>query len=126
MTFRETLEKHLNAIKARDLPALADTLPAERVVLIMADGRLVRSVDELLKLHKDWFASGTWTLGTELVEVFESDVLGVAVIHLDYRDRGPDGGAVHETSYLTLVFERQGGKWVMVLDQNTPIRLKQS
>jgi len=43
--------------------------------------------------------------------------LGVAVLHLDYRE----GGKSSE-SYLTLVFERQGDQWLMVQDQNTPIK----
>src|SRR4051794_966833 len=40
MTFRETLDAHLRAIQGRDFPALLATLPADRLTLIMADGRL--------------------------------------------------------------------------------------
>jgi ketosteroid isomerase-like protein len=124
MTFRETLEKHLDAIQSRDLAALIDTLPApdERIVLITAEGRLVRSVDEFVAMHRDWFASTTWTLGTEVVRTFESDELGVAVLRLDYRDASPDGTPIRQLSFLTLVFQRQGGRWVMVQDQNTPVK----
>jgi hypothetical protein len=39
------------------------------------------------------------------------------VLHLDYREDGKNS-----ESYLTLVFENRGGKWLMVQDQNTPIR----
>jgi ketosteroid isomerase-like protein len=124
MTFRETLEKHLDAIQARDLAALVETLPApdERIVLLTAEGRLVRSVDEFVGMHRDWFASTTWTLGTEMVHAFESDDLGVAVLRLDYRDTGSEGTPIRQMSYLTLVFQRQGGRWVMVQDQNTPVK----
>ncbi len=122
MNFRETLDKHLRAIQQRDLPALRETLPEGEVVLIMADGRLVRSAAEFLELHRGWFDSTTWTLGVEPVSVREGPDLGVAVLHLDYRDTAADGRAIHETSYLTLVFARQGDRWVMVHDQNTPIR----
>jgi len=123
MTFHDGLEEHLGAIRRRDIDGLAATLPADdRIVLITSDGRLVRSAKEFLALHRDWFAAGGWELGTEFVEVFESADLGVAVLKLDYRDTGPGGKPVREESYLTLVFRRQGEKWVMVQDQNTPVR----
>lgn len=123
MTFRETLQAHLDAIRRRDLDALAATLPAERLLLITSRGELVRSVPEFLAMHRDWFAVPTWELGTEVVNVFESPELAVAVLHLDYRDRPAGGSPIHERSYLTLVFERQGERWVMVQDQNTPVRV---
>jgi ketosteroid isomerase-like protein len=122
MTFRETLDKHLRAIQQHDLQALRETLPAEELVLIMSNGRLVRSVTEFLDLHRGWFQQTTWTLDAEPVSVREGPELAVAVLRLDYRDQTPDGRRVHETSYLTLVFALENGKWVMVQDQNTPIK----
>jgi ketosteroid isomerase-like protein len=122
MTFRETLEKHLGAIQGRNLASLVETLPADELVLIMSDGQLRRKVADFVDAHRGWFASTIWALGTDLVSVREGAHLGVAVLRLDYRDTPPGGPPVHETSYLTLVFARQGGRWVMVHDQNTPIR----
>lgn len=122
MTFRETLDRQLRAIAGRDLPALIETLPAERLTLIMSDGRMVCSVAEFIALHKDWFASTTWSLGTEVVRTVEGADLGLAVIRLDYRDQPPGRAPIHQTSYLSLVFQRQDGRWVMVFDQNTPIK----
>lgn len=118
MSFRETLDAHLRAIRARDLQALADTLAERELVLVMADGRLVRRTEEFLQAHRDWFAMGEWTLDAEPVQLFESADLGVAVLRLDYREPP----ATRSESYLTLVFERRDGRWRMVLDQNTPIR----
>lgn len=122
MTFRETLDAHLQAIKNRDLQALAATLPARELILIMSDGKLVRSVSEFLELHGGWFASPTWSLGTEIVHLLETPGAGVAVIRLDYRDTPGGGKPIQERSMLTLVFARQNDKWVMVHDQNTPLR----
>lgn len=122
MDFRQTLDKHLRAIQTRDLPALIETLPAEALTVVMSDGRLVRNVEEFVALHRDWFASTTWSLGIEQVSMVESDRVGMALLRLDYRDRPAGGEPVHETSYLVLVFKRQGDRWVMVHDQNTPVR----
>ena len=120
MTFRATLEKHLQAIQDRDLDALAETLPTDELTLVTSDGRLVRSVAEFLDMHKGWFAMTTWTLGLTTVHVEETAEMGVAVLQLDYRETPPDRPPLRQQSYLTLVFRHQSGRWVMVLDQNTP------
>ncbi len=124
MTFRETLDKHLRAIQGRDHESLAETLPADQLVLITADGRLVRSALEFARMHREWFESKTWTLDFEEVSAMESADLAVVTFRLDYRDRPEGGEPIHEQSYLTLVFRRDGDRWVMVQDQNTPIRGK--
>jgi peptidoglycan/LPS O-acetylase OafA/YrhL len=84
----------------------------------MADGRLARSTREFLQAHRGWFAMPGWTLGVEEVASLECADLAVAVLRLDYREP-PD---VRSESYLTLVFERREGTWLMVHDQNTPIK----
>ena len=118
MTFRDALKEHLRAIEARDLDALAATVAASDLVLITADGKLVRSTREFLDAHRAWFAMPGWTLQAREVEVFEGADLAVAVLELDYREPP----ATHSRSYLTLVFRQQDGRWRMVQDQNTPIR----
>lgn len=69
-------------------------------------------------MHRDWFAAEGWTLEAKPVQIFENDSIGVAMLRLDYREPP----ATRSESYLTLVFERRGGRWLMVQDQNTPIR----
>ena len=118
MTFRETLERHLRAIQNRDLAELADTVAADGLVLVMADGKLALQSEEFLEAHRGWFAMQSWTLDSTPVRTFESADLAVAVLRLDYREPP----SVRSESYLTLVFERRNGKWLMVLDQNTPIK----
>src|SRR5262245_9161781 len=122
MTFAQTIEKHLGAIRDRNLPALFETLPDEdEILLIMSDGRIVRSVREFAERHRDWFASTTWSIDAEPVHTIETPDLGIAVIRLDYRDNPRDAASIQEDSLLTLVFARRGQHWVMVQDQNTPI-----
>jgi ketosteroid isomerase-like protein len=116
MNFRETLGRHLLAIETRDLDTLADTV-ADSLILIMADGKLKRAKGEFVEAHRGWFAMKNWTLAAKPVEIYEGASLGVAVLHLDYREEGKKS-----ESYLTLVFENRGGKWLMVQDQNTPIQ----
>ncbi|HEX4928403.1 MAG TPA: nuclear transport factor 2 family protein [Burkholderiales bacterium] len=116
MNFRETVGRHLLAIEKRDLDTLAVTL-ADPLILIMADGQLKRSKAEFVEAHRGWFAVKNWTLTAKPVEIYEGPSLGVAVLHLDYREDGKQS-----LSYLTLVFENRNGEWLMVQDQNTPIK----
>lgn len=122
MTFRETLDRHLRAIRDRDLPGLVETLPTDELTLITSDGRLVRAVSEFIAMHRGWFAETTWTLHAEPISVVETPQMGLALLRLTYRDRPPDRPVIEEASYLSLVFAFREGRWVMIHDQNTPIR----
>jgi len=115
MNFRETLGRHLLAIETRDLETLAATV-GDPLILITADGGLKRSKAEFVEAHRGWFAMRNWTLAAKPVEIYENGGLGVAVMHLDYRE-----DAKRSESYLTLVFEHRDGEWLMVQDQNTPV-----
>ena len=122
MSFRDTLDRHLQAIQEKDLQGLADTLAPDELVLITSDGRLARSTKEFLELHRGWFAMAHWKLAVTPAKIYEGADMGVAVLHLDYRETPPGRPPVHQESYLTLVFQRRGERWLMVQDQNTPIR----
>ncbi|MBV8030944.1 MAG: SgcJ/EcaC family oxidoreductase [Betaproteobacteria bacterium] len=120
--FREALGRHLLAIEERDLDALAATVAPDGVLLVMADGRLVRSTEEFLRTHREWFAMKNWRLEVKPVHVYESAALGVALLHLEYREHPPDRPPTRQLSLLTLVFQNRNGKWLMFQDQNTPIQ----
>jgi ketosteroid isomerase-like protein len=122
MTFQETLNKHLAAIQNRDLDALVSTLPDDELVLVMSDGKVVRTVREFVEGHRAWFAMPDWELKTEPIHTFETADVGVVVLRLDYSDLKPDHSRFHEHSVLTLIFARRNDRWVMVHDQNTPLR----
>lgn len=59
----------------------------------------------------------TETLGDTPLEIYESAALGIAVLHVDYRE----GGGSRE-SFRTLVFEQREGEWRLVQDQDTATR----
>ena len=117
LTFRETLQRHLEAIQNRDLPALADTLAESVLILITAEGKLLRSAEAFLDAHRAWFAIGGWKLFVTPVEITEGADMGYAVLHLLYCEN-----ELRQQSHLTLVFARRDDKWQMVLDQNIPVQ----
>ena len=121
-SFREALGRHLLAIEERDLDALADTVADEEILLVMSDGKLVRSKKEFLEAHRGWFAMKNWRLEVKPVQIIDTPALGVALFQLEYRETPPGKPPTRQESMLTLVFQQRNGKWVMVLDQNTPVR----
>jgi uncharacterized protein (TIGR02246 family) len=120
-SFREALGRHLLAIEERDIEALADTVAPDGVLLVMSDGKLVRDTAEFLDAHRGWFAMKHWRLEVKPVQIYESADLGVALLHLEYRDAPPGKPATRQESMLTLVFRNRNGKWLMYQDQNTPV-----
>lgn len=120
--FREALGRHLLAIEEKDIDALAATIAPDGVLLVMSDGKLVRSTEEFIEAHRGWFAMKHWRLEVKPVHLYESGDLGVALLHLEYREAPPGKPPVRQESLLTLVFQNRGGRWLMFQDQNTPIK----
>lgn len=116
MNFRETLGRHLLAIETRDLDTLTETL-GDTPILITGDGKLKRTKGDYIEAHRAWFTVKDWTLTAKPVEIYESAALGIAVLHVDYRE----GGRSRE-SFRTLVFEQREGEWRLVQDQDTATR----
>ena len=117
MSFRDTLERHLDAIRRRDLLALADTVADDELVLIGADGRLARTPREFLEAHRAWFDLPGWTLDVTPQVIYETSEMALAVLRLLYQEE-----KLEQPSLLTLVFKKKADRWLMVLDQNTPIK----
>ena len=121
MTFQETLNKHLQAVQTRDLPGYDRNAAGRAADLVMSDGDSCKRWTSSWPA-RDWFASHTWSIELAVISTVAGSDLGLAVLRLDYRDLPSNGAPIHEASYLTLAFQRQGDRWVMVHDQNTPIK----
>lgn len=122
MDFNETLEQHLDAIQQRNLGALMETLPENGdLILIMPNGRMMRTVTEYINFHKEWFDDQDWSVSTELVAKNQVDDMGYATLNLEYKDVDPDGNPIMMLLILNLIFEKRDDQWVLVHDQNTPI-----
>lgn len=118
MNFEDTVQRHLDAIDRRDLDAFSETVAPDEVVLITAQGEVSTSAARFLDVHREWFASRGWKLGTRMLHQREGTDLATCVIELDYRE---DGNPEGQRSILSLVFQRRGDRWLLVQDQNTPI-----
>ena len=113
-----TLDAHLAAIAARDLPALLATV-AEDVTLILPGGQLLDGKAAYRKFHEEWFAEKGWTMGIKELRRDVGDGHAVVLVQTDYRDKDDKGAEIRAQSYLVLVWKRVGARWLLVHDQNT-------
>lgn len=122
-SLRQTLDRHLEAIDARDLDALLATVTAgAELVTILPGGRVLETREQYRQLHVDWFADRSWRMAFDVQDVRE--VGGVGIARVNYDLATPDEHGVHATrrsAVLVLVFAREDGDWRLVHDQNTLI-----
>jgi len=114
------LTAYLAAIAGRDLTAISGLL-ADDVTLILPQGQLLAGAAELVTFHREWFADPDWSLAADLVRFRTDDHGAVFVLNVVYLDKDRAGQPVSYTYFLSLTFQRVDGRWLLVLDQNTPI-----
>lgn len=123
MTFDETLEQHLNAIRTKDFAAFAETVPQQgELSLILLNGKLLDNAEDFIELNRDWFTDPDWSAQIKLVRKVAGEDLGFALVEVDYHDVDRQGQPVHHTYFLSLIFRRhEDGRWLLTHDQNTGI-----
>ncbi|WP_432147998.1 YybH family protein [Streptomyces sp. bgisy029] len=118
MDFTTALDRHLAAVRARDLAAYMATVHDEATV-ILPNGRTVTGAEAVRAFHQSWFADPDWTMETETVRTVVHQDTAVAVLDVHYRDLDEDGKPYALRYLLSLVFARADGNWLLVHDQNT-------
>lgn len=114
-SFEATLQSHLDAVTNRDLDAYIGTITTGGdLTIIFPGGEIIRTRDEAIAFHTEWFAAPGWTMTFEVDRIVESHHMAVASLRATYTD-----GAGPRVNWLTLVFEEQDGEWRLVFDQNT-------
>ncbi|MFS8638456.1 MAG: nuclear transport factor 2 family protein [Gemmatimonadota bacterium] len=119
--FEATLNRHLDAIRTRDLAGIEATITSgPELVLIFPNGHRTTTRDEYMDFHRNWFASDTWTMHIEVLDVEVGRDFAIAMTRTLYEDVA-DGERVQSRSWLTLTFRREGDRWALYHDQNTRI-----
>ena len=121
--FRATLEKHLNAVAAKNINDIKATV-ADSVTLIFPDGDVLKSKQKFVDFHKDWFKDSTWKMTTEILKTTESNTLSYGLVKYQLSRFNADGSVKSQSNtYLLLIFEKQKTGWKLLHDQNTKITL---
>jgi hypothetical protein len=121
MTFEETLKIHLQAVEDRDFDTLLSTLPEKggEIVLILPRGSIDKSRDNFVSGHKEWFDDKSWKQEFEVINTIETAEMAVATVKYVYTEENGDSWK----ALLGLVFQKIDDRWVLVHDQNTPIKV---
>jgi hypothetical protein len=119
--FEETLNRHIEAIRTRDLAGIEATITSgPELVLIFPNGHRTTTRDDYMDFHRPWFASDSWTMQIEVVGAFVGRDYATAMARTVYEDLA-NGEPVQSRSWLTLTFRREGDRWALYHDQNTRI-----
>lgn len=120
--FETTLQAHLDAVSARDLPKLERSLTAGPTLeLYLPNGKRTATRREFVDFHRGWFREKGWTMRFERVSIRAGKDLASATVRTRYEDT-VNGKLYWSENWLTLTFRLEGGAWRLVHDQNTRIR----
>ncbi|RPH29383.1 MAG: hypothetical protein EHM93_17515 [Bacteroidales bacterium] len=126
-TFLETLNAQLNAIQNRDLDGYVKTISQKSdIIMILASGKILNNRDSIIAMHKEWFASKTWSLKCTIDHTVVKKEFGIALLTFNYHDIDEHGKPYDVNNLLSLIFENQDGTWRLIYDQNTRNPLKHS
>lgn len=122
-SLRQTVDRHLEAVNARDLDALLATVTKHPIMTtILPDGRVLETREEYRKLHVAWFAERDWRMDFKVQDVMQYGDVGIARVKYDSQVRDKTGRYVSKrVALLSLTFRREEGAWRLVYDQNTVI-----
>ena len=127
MNFQQALERHLRAVQDHDVDAFLDTVAHDgSLTMILPNGNLLDSYDEIAELHREWFADQEWQMTTELVTTHEGSDMASALLLVNYEDVDEGGTPVQFQYFLNLLFAKRDGRWLVVHDQNTIIDIESS
>ena len=119
MNFEQTLQRHLNAIKDRNLDEYEATVSTEKPYVVLPDGTLLKGHQAIIDWHRDWFSDPDWRIEVNILHVDETKDTGLALATINYDDIDPQGNPYHKKYYLSLGFAQQAGEWKLIHDQNT-------
>ncbi|MQS37518.1 YybH family protein [Streptomyces katsurahamanus] len=118
MDFTTALDHHLATVRDRDLDACMATVHPE-ATFILPNGTVLSGADEIRAFHKGWFEDPDWTMTVSVTRTLVQSDTAVAVLTVDYDDLDRDGEPYRLRYFLSLVFARTAGGWLLVHDQNT-------
>jgi len=118
--FNCTVDKHLNAIKARNFEAFLSTISTkDPITFILPNGTYSDDYVNYHKVLKGWFDDSRWTFQAKILTKTETSEMGHVLLLVDYREAYRD---YHLEHYLSLIFEKQNDQWLLIHDQNTKVK----
>lgn len=120
MEFSSALDTYFEALRERDLDALANLLAeSDELTVILPNGLQMRGYDEVSEFHRTWFGDPEWQMNVELLHIIETDAMAQSLHMVEYDDLDASGTPYHLHYFLSLTFLQVQGQWRLIHDQCT-------
>jgi len=117
--FDAALQRHFDAIANRDIEAFKSHLTnGETLYTVVQNGHAFTTPSETIEIHRQWFQDASWTWEGKVIHKVVGEDMAMALIKYQYRPK-PDMAPF--STWLTYVFQLQGGEWRIVHDHNTAL-----
>lgn len=121
--FNKTIQKHIDAIVARDLKSLRSTLsPSGKMTLIMQGTEIINSVDSFINFHEGWFQDTSWSMDSKIIKTEIGEKIGLAITESMYREPERNGKPYYNRMIVSYILERSEDKWFVINDHASSIR----
>ena len=118
--FKQALDMHLKSIADRDIAAFSEFLhPSHSSMVILPNGHMLKSNEDIIDFHIEWFADLDWRMDVKIMDILDMGSVGYALCDVIYHDIDEDGKPYQMEYFLSLLFNKIEGKWVLIRDQNT-------
>lgn len=115
--FDEDLRLHLESVRNRDMATLERTITSDALLpLILPDGTRTDTRQAYLAFHRGFFSDKRWRMDFEEQGRVASD--GFVLVSLKSTFRA-DADAPGRSSWLSMGFRCESGRWRLAFDQNT-------
>lgn len=124
---KAAMEKHLTAVKNKDLIALKSTMsPDGEMELIQPGLEIIYTVDSFMRFHEEWFEIPDWTVNTEILSMHVGNRIGVATTEFLYKEPERNGKPYFNRLSVTYTLEKKNGEWVVIKDHACSIEKTKS
>ncbi|AFM06032.1 protein with protein kinase II-like association domain [Bernardetia litoralis DSM 6794] len=125
--FKETLQKHLDAVTNRDIETLKSTLhPNGKMYLMLPDESIKTTTKEFVEYHTEWFKYTNWTFETEILYTEIGENSGLGVIQIIYREAERNGKPYFNRMCVSYTLEKFENKWYIIADHASTIEKTKS
>jgi len=119
-SFDETLSEHLDAVINHKLQNYIGSLSKENISMILPNGKLMATIEDIKTMHQEWFAESGWTFEYKIIRKSETEEMAYALLDVDYYNLDEQNTRDYRPFFLVVVFEKENGEWKLTHDQCTP------
>lgn len=121
-SFENTLDKHINSIKNRNLDEYLSTVSQKNITVIFPNGKILNSFKDVSDFHKEWFSENNWTFDYEIVQKTVLQSTAIVVLKIKYCEKDENQNNKTINYILSLIFAKENNQWKLIHDQNTLIK----